>query len=161
MKKLYYDVSKCLACKSCEIACATGKSASKDLFKAVGEEIKPRSCVIVKTTQGKNFPIACRHCKTHPCVDACIAKALTYDENKKRVIHDKDRCIGCWMCVMVCPYGAIRDNKKLKIPIRCDLCADVDEPRCIKACPVGAIMYLEEEEYDKILADKKSSKKSL
>jgi carbon-monoxide dehydrogenase iron sulfur subunit len=159
MKKLYYDVSKCLACKSCEIACAVGKSIAKELFKAINEEVKPQSCVEVKTTGGKNFPIACRHCKEHPCVSACIAGALSYDQAKGRVIYNKDKCVGCWMCVMVCPYGAIRDNKELKIPIRCDLCADVDEPRCIKACPMRAIMFLEEEEFDKMLAEKKVNKK--
>lgn len=156
MKKLYYNVSKCLACKSCEIACAIGKSAAKDLFKAIIEEAKPQSCVVVKAAGGKNFPLCCRHCKEHPCVLACIAGALTYDEEKGRVSYNKDKCVGCWMCVMVCPYGAIRDNKQLKIPVRCDFCADVDEPRCINACPVGAIVYLEEEELNKLSKSKKS-----
>jgi len=149
MKKIYYEASKCLACKTCEIVCAVGKSASKELFSSISEGTKPLTCVKVKEVQGKNFPIACRHCKAHPCVDACIARALAYDAKKARVIHDKDRCIGCWMCVMVCPYGAIRDNKKLKVPVRCDLCEDEDEPRCINACPVKAIMFLEEDEFEK------------
>ena len=81
-------------------------------------------------------------------MDACIAHALSYDAKTGRVLHDKDKCTGCWMCVMVCPYGAIRDNKKLKVPVRCDFCADTDEPRCINACPVGAIMFLEEDELE-------------
>ncbi|PIQ88868.1 MAG: 4Fe-4S ferredoxin [Candidatus Omnitrophica bacterium CG11_big_fil_rev_8_21_14_0_20_42_13] len=155
-KKLYYDVSKCLACKSCELVCAVGKSSSKELQAALSEETKPLSCVKVKSLESKNFPIACRHCKEHPCVSACIAGALSYDKTKKLVDYDRNKCVGCWMCVMVCPYGAIRDNKALKIPVRCDLCQDADEPRCLKACPVGAIIYLEEEELDKLLKPKKS-----
>lgn len=154
MKKLYYDVSKCLACKACEIACAVGKSASKELLKVISEEIKPLPCIKVNRSGTKNFPIACRHCKAHPCVSACISGALTYDEKKGRVLYEKDKCVGCWMCVMVCPYGAVRDNKKLKVPIRCDLCQDADEPRCVAACPVGAILFLEEEEFEKLVKEK-------
>ena len=38
-KKLYYDVKKCLGCRSCEIACAVAHSQSKELFKALKEEV--------------------------------------------------------------------------------------------------------------------------
>jgi carbon-monoxide dehydrogenase iron sulfur subunit len=50
------------------------------------------------------------------------------------------------MCVMVCPYGAIRPNIKKKIAVRCDKCKDKDEPACVKACPTGAIVWAEETE---------------
>ncbi|MFQ5680901.1 MAG: 4Fe-4S dicluster domain-containing protein [Candidatus Omnitrophota bacterium] len=141
MKRLYYDPNKCMGCKACEIACAVGKSVSGDLLQAVREKTRPGSRVKVRAFEGKNFPLACRHCKKHPCVAACIAAALRYDKKSQRVIHDKDRCTGCWMCIMVCPYGAIRNDDNLKIPLRCDLCADTDAPRCLQACPVGAIIY--------------------
>ncbi len=145
MKQLYYDVKKCLGCKSCEIACALAHSASSDLFKAIKEEILslPRKKVI--SSKDKNYPVSCRHCKDPKCVDACMAAALVYDKEKGMVLHDEKRCVGCWMCVMVCPYGAIRPNIKTKIPVRCDKCKDKDEPSCVKACPTGAIMWLEEE----------------
>jgi len=38
MKQLYYDVNKCLGCKSCEIACAVAHSLTGELFKALKEE---------------------------------------------------------------------------------------------------------------------------
>ena len=74
-----------------------------------------------------------------------MAAALSYDKTTGLVLHDEERCVGCWMCVMVCHYGAIRPNIKSKIPIRCDKCKDEDEPACIKACPTGAIIYKENE----------------
>lgn len=144
MKKIYYIVDKCLGCKSCEIACAIGKSQSKELLKAIFEQPKPNPCVDVKKAEGKNFPIACRHCEKHPCVDACIAAALTFNKEKGNVEHNKDKCVGCWMCIMVCPYGAIRQNNTLKIPIRCDRCQDVEVPRCVQACSTKAIVYEEQ-----------------
>ncbi len=137
MKKLYYDVEKCLACKSCEIACAIAHSLTSDLFKAIKEEIL--------SSKNKNYPVSCRHCKEAKCVDACMAAALIYDTEKGMVMHDEKRCVGCWMCVMVCPYGAIRPNLKLKIPLRCDKCIDKDEPSCVKACPTKAVIWQEEE----------------
>lgn len=140
-KRIYYDVKKCLGCKSCEIVCAVGKSESKKLFEAVRQKVRPYACVDVKAAKGKNFPIACRHCQDHPCVDACIAAALSFNQDKGVVEHNKDKCVGCWLCIMVCPYGAIRQDNKLKIPVRCDLCPDEDKPRCVEGCPTGAIIY--------------------
>jgi len=140
MKNLYYDVKKCLGCKSCEIACAIAHSITHDLFKTLTEEklSLPRKKIFV--SGGKNYPVSCRHCKEPKCIDACIACALTYDKEKGMVVYDPDKCVGCWMCVMVCPYGAIRPNTKIKTPVRCDKCKDLDTPACVKACPTGAII---------------------
>ncbi len=146
MKQLYYDVRKCLGCKSCEIACSLAHSLTGDLFGALKEEIisLPRKRVL--TRGAENFPVSCRHCKEPTCVDACMAVALTFDKEKGLVEHTKERCVGCWMCVMVCPYGAIRPDIKSRIPVRCDKCKDKDEPACVKACLTGAIIWQEEKE---------------
>ena len=144
MKQLYYEVKKCLACKSCEVACALAHSVSGDLFKLFGEEklSLPRKKVL--SFKGSNYPISCRHCKEPKCVDACMAAALAYDPKSGMVEHIEERCVGCWMCVMVCPYAAIRPNIKTKVPVRCDKCKDKDEPACVKACPTQAITWKEE-----------------
>ena len=110
----------------------------------LGEEALslPRKKVLF--CSNKNYPVSCRHCKEPKCVDACMAAALVYDKEKGMVLHDEGRCVGCWMCVMACPYGAIRPNIKIKMPVRCDKCKDKDEPACVKACPTGAIIWREE-----------------
>lgn len=143
-KNLYYNINKCVACRTCELVCSVGHSPSQDLFIAIREKKIPLPKVKVSFAKDKNFPLACRHCQEAKCVDACIARALTYDFEKKEVMHDKDRCVGCWMCIMVCPYGAIRPDKSAKIPARCDHCLDLDEPQCAKNCPTQAISYKEE-----------------
>lgn len=144
MKQLYYDVKKCLACKSCEFACSLAHSTTGELFKSLREEVLslPRQRILL--SDKKNYPISCRNCADAKCVDACIAAALSFDREKGVINHDQERCIGCWMCVMVCPYNAIRSNKSKKVPLRCDKCKDKDEPACVKACPTGAIIWQEE-----------------
>jgi len=119
-------------------------SLTGDLFKVLGEEIPSLPRKKVFSAKDKNYPVSCRHCKDPKCVDACMAFALVYNKDKGMVEHDEKRCVGCWMCVMVCPYSAIRPNLKAKIPVRCDKCKDKDEPACVKACPTGAIIWQEE-----------------
>lgn len=144
MKKLKYDPKKCLACKTCEIICAVGHSRSKDFLAALKEEEISLPRITIYGQKQRNFPVACRHCDEPACVDACIAAALTKDPKTGKILYDKDKCVGCWMCVMVCPYGAIRPNPKTKKTIRCDLCEDIDTPRCLEACPVKAIVIEDE-----------------
>lgn len=45
---------------------------------------------------------ACRH-----CIERFECPALIFDEDEERVGIDEDRCIGCGVCVHVCPSGAI------------------------------------------------------
>ena len=144
MKQLYYRVERCLGCKACEFACALAHCTSGDLFKLIKEQTVALSRKRVLAAKGKNYPLSCRHCRDAACVDACMARALVYDTQKCMVIHDESRCVGCWMCVMVCPYAAIRPNTKLKLPVRCDKCKDKDEPGCFNACPTHAILWQEE-----------------
>lgn len=144
MKNLFYKVDKCLGCKSCEIACALAHSAVNDVLKLIKEEARSLPRKKIYFSQGKNFPVSCRHCEDPKCVTACMAAALQYNKGKGLVLHDESRCVGCWMCVMACPYGAIRPNIKAKIPLRCDKCKDKDGPACVASCPTKAIIWQEE-----------------
>ncbi len=145
MKKLYFDITKCLACRTCELVCCVGHSVAKDLFKDVREKTTSFPRIKVSSSKLKNYPVACRHCDDPKCVAACMSAALTKDIKTGEVLHNKDKCVGCWMCVMVCPYGAAHSGGKEKIALKCDLCVDTGEPRCAKSCPVKAIKWVEEE----------------
>ncbi|MFH1355285.1 MAG: 4Fe-4S dicluster domain-containing protein [Candidatus Omnitrophota bacterium] len=149
MKKLYYKVDKCLACKSCEVACAIAHSITGELYKALKEKNLSLPRKKIYSSKGKNFPVSCRHCNDPKCVEACMAAAIKFDQEKGMVIFDDSRCVGCWMCVMSCPYGAIRPNTKMKVPLRCDKCKDKDQPQCVKACPTAAIIWEEESKMEK------------
>jgi carbon-monoxide dehydrogenase iron sulfur subunit len=91
-----------------------------------------------------NYPVSCRHCAEPKCMDACMAAAITFDAARGVVVHDEARCVGCWMCVMSCPYGAVRPGLKEKLPVRCDMCPDEKEPACVRGCPTKAVIWRED-----------------
>jgi Fe-S-cluster-containing hydrogenase component 2 len=48
-----------------------------------------------------------------------------------------DVCIGCSMCVSVCPAGAITLDPVDGTASKCDLCGG--EPRCVAYCPAKVL----------------------
>jgi len=145
MRRIYPKEEVCIGCRLCEIWCTVEHSKSKNIIKAFKEEF-PRalSRVSVEERGPLSFAIQCRHCDEPFCVEACMTGAMSKDEKTGVVQHDKEKCIGCWMCIMVCPYGAIKqDLNEKKIASKCDLCPDEDEPICVVKCPNEALIYEE------------------
>ena len=70
----------------------------------------------------------------------CIAGAIARSEDNA-VVTDADKCIGCWTCVMVCPYGVIGRHIEEKKAYRCDRCPDLELPACVSTCPTQALTY--------------------
>ncbi|HAM38475.1 MAG: hypothetical protein A2474_04245 [Elusimicrobia bacterium RIFOXYC2_FULL_34_12] len=137
MKKVYCEVSKCVGCKSCEIACAVEHSKSKTLFIAISEEPMPVHRRNVQSINKLIISDACHHCQEAPCVSACMSGAM-YKDKDGSTQHDEEKCVGCWMCIMACPFGTISRRKKLAI--KCDLCKDnVKGPMCVISCPTKAL----------------------
>ena len=57
---------------------------------------------------------------------------------------DPERCAGCKMCLLACPYGAIRFDARGRVARKCDLCGG--DPQCVKFCISGALQFVEVEE---------------
>ena len=164
MKRIFVRWDLCTACKTCQMACMVEHSASKDLFTAIFETPHPRTRVYVEAVNGSQrkallyrqpvaerpaVPILCRHCDNAPCLNACIAGALYRDEATGAVLSNLDRCIGCWTCVMVCPYGVVTRQLETQRALKCDLCPDRDEPACVAACPTKALIYAEVDDFSR------------
>lgn len=147
MKQILVETEKCLGCKSCELACGVTKSESKNIYGAAMQSPKPVPRVFVEAGSGFSLPIQCRHCEDAPCVQACMSGAMWRD-SLGLVQNDPDKCVGCWMCVMVCPFGAITQNNN-RLAAKCDRCNENDSPACVQACPTGALQYIDVDKFGK------------
>ena len=134
-----------MGCGLCEVYCTVQYSKSKDLIKAYNSETpRPISRIRLESKRPVCFAIQCRHCKDAPCVTGCLSGAMKLDRKTGLVTHDKDKCIGCWTCVMVCPYGALKIDASEKVVAKCDFCTGIDVPACVANCPNGALLLKED-----------------
>ena len=116
MEKIIIQPELCDGCLDCQDACA---------------QIHGTSGILVREVEGSYYPIICQQCEDAPCEVICPTEAIGEGG------IDEDRCIGCGLCMMVCPFGAvvIHERKAHK----CHQCPDLDTPACIKACSQRAI----------------------
>lgn len=135
MRMLQIYPEKCVGCKLCELACS---------FKHF-EEFNP-SISFITNTDFREEPafftsITCFQCEEPYCMEICPAKALKRSEETGAVVVDKDRCVGCKMCTLACPFGNIVFLEREGVSGKCDLCNG--DPECAKICPTEAIQYRE------------------
>ena len=144
MKRIIAKQENCIGCGLCEVYCTVQHSKSKDIIKAYNQENpKPISRVRLELNKPISFAIQCRHCEDAPCVTACLSGAMQKDQTTGLVTHNKEKCMGCWTCVMVCPYGAIKMDQQGKVIAKCDMCQDLEEPACVANCPNQALVVKE------------------
>lgn len=140
MKRVYVNEEWCLGCHLCEYNCAFAASGKDNMAKLKGMQIHPR--IRVEDGDGVHFAVSCRHCDDPICVKSCISGALSKKDGLIAV--DTDKCVGCFTCVLVCPYGAIMPSEDGHAVQKCELCtARGGEPACVRGCPNRAIVYEE------------------
>ena len=149
MKRIFVQPDLCTACKTCEMQCAIEHSQARNIFASPSEKPHPMNRVFVEAADGRKIPIFCRHCEDAPCLAACISGAMFRDPKTDAVMCDWSRCIGCWTCVMVCPYGVIGRQLELGKAVKCDLCPERESPACVASCPTKALQYEEVEGFSK------------
>ena len=147
-----YDV--CMACGLCQVNCIVAHSVSKDTIKAYKTET-PRavSRTRVERRGALSFALSCRHCEDPVCVYSCLTGAMQKDPETGLVYVDTERCVGCWTCVMVCPFGAVVPDLERKKVFKCDLCPDLEVPACVAGCPNQALRVVDSEEGEEAAPD--------
>lgn len=141
MKRVYVNEQWCLGCHLCEYNCAFANSGETDMVKALkGKSIYPR--IYVEGEEQIHFAVSCRHCEDPLCVKSCISGALSKKDGV--VCIDKNKCVGCLTCILVCPYGAMTQGASGAVQ-KCELCLEnsCGAPACVKGCPNRAIVYEE------------------
>lgn len=98
---------------------------------------------IEEGANGVHFAVNCRHCADPLCVKGCITGALTRQNGM--IVIDENKCVGCFTCILSCPYGAIEPDETGRVMQKCELCTKngAGEPLCVKNCPNQAIVYEE------------------
>ncbi|HRT12441.1 MAG TPA: 4Fe-4S dicluster domain-containing protein [Methanoculleus sp.] len=152
MKTVFVRPELCIGCRHCEIACAIEHSESRRLFDAIHEE--KRSLPRIHVEVGVNcltFPNRCRHCDPAPCMQVCPTGSLCRDPVTGSVVVRYDRCIGCAVCAMACPFGIIHFQRvhnldtDREVNAKCDNCIERQKegriPACAEACKTGALEF--------------------
>jgi len=137
MRIVAMDPGSCVACRNCEYACAFRQAQTferRDSNIRVSFYPEERVCV----------PWTCVHCETPWCREVCPAAAIERNPTTGAVEIESERCAGCKMCLLACPYGAIYFDSRAGIARKCDLCGG--DPQCVKFCISGALQYVEAEE---------------
>lgn len=140
MKRVYVNEKWCLGCHLCEYNCAFANSGKDDMAKLKGIKINPR--IQVEEHEDVCFAVNCRHCEEPLCVKSCISGALSVHDGVIEI--DQNKCVGCYTCIMACPYGAVVPSDEGVIQ-KCELCIKnfCGEPACVKGCPNHAIVFEE------------------
>lgn len=129
-----------MGCGLCKVYCKTEHSKSKDIIKAYKKELPaPVSRLRVERKGDLCFSLPCRHCEEPWCVYSCLTGAMQKDVETGMVIVDREKCMGCWTCVLACPNGALSRDVFNKVVAKCDLCPEREVPACVANCPNEAL----------------------
>jgi Fe-S-cluster-containing hydrogenase component 2 len=134
MGKLVFNHENCTGCRACELACSFRKEG-------VFSPSKSRIKVVRVDERGIDIPMGCEHCDDAPCIAVCAVKALKRDPETDAVLLDREICIGCKQCMVICPFTAILYDTEDKRFYKCDLCDG--DPECVKWCLTGGVEYHE------------------
>jgi formate dehydrogenase iron-sulfur subunit len=149
------DTTRCIGCRSCEVACAE----EHDLFvpdvvnDGALEEFRKTSdkqwTVVNKFETGKGDVFVkrqCMHCYQAACATACPTEAMKQTAGGP-VVWRGNKCIGCRFCMISCPFDMPKFefnewNPKLQ---KCTMCferlAEGQRPACVDACPTDALQF--------------------
>ena len=151
MKKIVHQAEYCMACRLCTVYCSAAHAApGLDLVKAFKQSKAPPAGIRIEEGAEMALALSCRHCDQPDCVTSCITGALTKDPITGVVACETAKCVGCWTCVVACPYGmiSISSPDQLKPQAsKCDLCSGIAAvPLCVQHCPNEALKWVEEVE---------------
>ena len=152
------DISRCIGCKGCEVACKEWNELGIDPPEDFGSfqshrDLTPDTWLLMRFNEVEvggdvEWLIkkdACLHCAEPGCLYACPAPGAIVQYENGIVDFNQDSCIGCQMCVSGCPFDIPRFNPDTRKVYKCNMCVDrVEaglEPACVKTCPTNAISW--------------------
>ena len=153
------DISKCIGCKACQVACMEWNDLRDQIGHNVGvydnpADLTAQSWTVMRYAEVELQPgklewlirkDGCMHCAEPGCLKACPAPGAIVQYSNGIVDFHEENCIGCGYCITGCPFNVPRISKKDGKVYKCTLCSDRVavgmEPACAKTCPTGAIVF--------------------
>jgi formate dehydrogenase iron-sulfur subunit len=172
------DVSKCIGCKACQVACMEWNDLRDEVGSNFGSyqnpaDLSDQSWTLMRFTEYENpkgdlewliRKDGCMHCADPGCLKACPAPGAIVQYANGIVDFQEENCIGCGYCVTGCPFNIPRISKRDHKAYKCTLCSDRVavglEPACIKACPTGALVFGTKEDMKAHAAERVADLKS-
>lgn len=136
------DVTLCIGCKACEVACKEWNQVPAEPLHFTGESYDNSIALGASTWRHVKFlerdrrlghqiagpmtgveqaPFSwlflsdvCKHCEVAGCLEHCPTGAIVRVETGAVVVQD-DICNGCGYCVVGCPFGVI-DRRESELP---------------------------------------------
>src|SRR5205814_3960210 len=155
----YIDVTTCIGCKACEVACVewndmpfrettfdntyqTMPTTEWNYWNLIKFNEHQREDVTLQWLMRKD---QCMHCEDPGCLRACPADGAIVQYSNGIVDFQQENCIGCQYCVSGCPFDIPKFNSATKKVYKCTLCSDRVgqglEPARIKSCPTGCLKF--------------------
>ena len=153
------DISKCIGCKACQVACMEWNDLRDEIGINHGVYDNPMDLTDQSWTVMRFSEVeveagrlewlirkdGCMHCADPGCLKACPAPGAIVQYANGIVDFHEEHCIGCGYCITGCPFNIPRIAKKDGKAYKCTLCSDRVgvglEPACVKTCPTGAILF--------------------
>lgn len=147
----------CMGCRACQVACKSWNQLPGTKTTNTGTYQNPPdlgsaafNIIQYSEVPSQENPVRwlflsrrCNHCEEAGCMTICPTGAL-YRTADGAVAYDRDKCIGCKLCVNACPFDVPRYDADSKVT-KCHQCTDRTsagmEPACVKTCPTGALKY--------------------
>ncbi|SLM31709.1 Pyrogallol hydroxytransferase small subunit [Desulfamplus magnetovallimortis] len=154
------DIEKCENCNNCFLACKDEHYQNDWKPYTLSQPLHGHRWMNILTREQGEFPYIsvtylpkpCFHCEDAACVRNTSKKEI-YQRSDGIVVVDPEKARGKRNLVKACPQGAIWWNEENQTPQKCTLCAHLLDdgwkaPRCVQACPTGALTFksLPEEE---------------
>lgn len=165
------DVSTCIGCKACQVACSEWNDLRDDIGTNVGVYDNPTdltadSWTVMRFSETEEHgklewlirKDGCMHCTDPGCLKACPSPGAIIQYANGIVDFQQEHCIGCGYCISGCPFNVPRISKKDNRAYKCSMCSDRvavgQEPACVKTCPTGAIQFGNKETMKELAAER-------
>jgi formate dehydrogenase iron-sulfur subunit len=173
-KGFLVDTSRCIGCRSCQVACKQWNKTEADITSNKGTFENPRDLTpalfnrirfVESEASGavswQFLNERCMQCGDAGCMKVCPSPGALYRTKDGIVAYNKEKCISCKYCVSACPFNIPRYDANDKVS-KCNLCQSRIEggmtPACAKACPTETLKFGKRSE---LIAKATAAKKTL